>query len=231
MKDKDKPYYQSHWIYLFHALILLLIMFPYLDPHYATKHPKAILFVNSAVIMTIIYSVSPNMHYFAFGCIIGAPAVISFWFIYAPYAFHAILISTCALYLYAICMTIRFLINSQKFTANQLFAATSVYILIGLTWTTAYQGIELINPGSFFINDVQNVDNVLSWSDFIYYSFTTLTTLGYGDITPLHPAARSLAILEAVTGVIFIPVIISGIVSIVLTEALDQRRKKERNSS
>jgi len=87
-----------------------------------------------------------------------------------------------------------------------------------------FQLVELINPESFFINDEQNVNNILSWSDFIYYSFTTL---GYGDITPIHPVARSLAIIEAITGVIFIPVIISGIVSILITRTLHQRMKGE----
>jgi len=67
MGTDDKIKWQSHWFYLFHSLILLLILFPYLDPEYATSRPWAILFVNSVVIMTIIYTVSPNLNRFFSG--------------------------------------------------------------------------------------------------------------------------------------------------------------------
>jgi uncharacterized membrane protein len=52
------------------------------------------------------------------------------------------------------------------------------------------------------------------WSDFIFYSFTTLTTLGYGDITPVSPAARSFAVLEAITGVFYAAVLVARLVGL-----------------
>ncbi|MEC7838663.1 MAG: ion channel [Chlamydiota bacterium] len=231
MVDHDQKIWHSHWFYLFHSLLLLLILFPYLDPEYSTKYPWAILMVNSVVILTIIYTVSPNIRGFLFGMMVGSPAIISFWFLDSYYAYHTVLFSTGLLYIYAICMTIKFLIRSNEFNLNQLFAATSTYILMGLTWTVMFQVIELVNPGSFYTSDEQNINNILSWSDFIYYSFTTLTTLGYGDITPVNSVARSLSILEAITGVIFIPVIISGIVSILITKTLNKRIQQAKRSN
>jgi Ion channel len=226
MHNKIKHIYKNQWFYLFHALILMLIVFPYLDPQYvSTHHPLGLLVLNSIIILIIIYSVSPSMRYFSFGLLIGLPAIVCFWLENISNNNLIIMASICALYVYAIWMTIRFLIRSHEFSLDQVFGGTSVYILIGLTWTILYQSIEIINPGSFFIEDVKNIDNVLSWSDFIYYSFTTLTTLGYGDITPIHPTARTLAITEAITGVIFVPVIISGIVSQIISSKLSKKNQ------
>ena len=74
--------------------------------------------------------------------------------------------------------------------------------------------VETIQPGSFFIRPEQNLDGILSQADFIYYSFATLTTLGYGDITPATSHVRSLAILEAVTGTLYIAVLIARLVGL-----------------
>ncbi len=227
MRERVKNIYKNQWFYLFHALILMLILFPYLDPEYTLhQHPFPLLLLNSLVILIIIYTVSPTKRYFTIGLIIGLPAIICFWLDNLNNNNLIILISTCALYLYAIFMTIRFLTHSKEFSLDQVFGGASVYILIGLTWTLFFQGIELYSPGSFMSGDIGTVSKVLSWSDFIYYSFTTLTTLGYGDITPIHPVARTLAITEAITGVIFIPVIISGLVSVVITSSLHKRSQE-----
>lgn len=222
MPHQEKSIYKSHWFYLFHALILLLIIFPYLDPQRATDYPFAILAINSILMLTIIYAVSPNRRLLFIGVLIVFPALISFWSPEMVYKTEVILFSTALLYCYALVMTVNFLLKSKDFNLNQLFGATSVYILIGLAWTTFYQSIEYFFPGSFFSEEVHNLDNTLSWSDFLYFSFTTLTTLGYGDITAIAPGARSLAIIEAITGVIFIPVIISGIVSIIITHSIKE---------
>lgn len=227
MRERVKHIYKNQWFYLFHSLILMLILFPYLDPEYTLhQHPFPLLLLNSLVLLIIIYSVSPTKRYFTLGLLIGLPAIVCFWLENLSNNNVIILTSTCALYIYAILMTIRFLIHSNEFSLDQVFGGASVYILIGLTWTIFFQGVEMFNPGSFVSGEVVSGDNIFSWSDFIYYSFTTLTTLGYGDITPIHPAARTLAITEAITGVIFVPVIISGLVSVVITSSLEQRSKK-----
>lgn len=230
MREKFQNIYKNPWFYLFHSLILLLFLFPYLDPEYSERRqPIFTLIVNSIIMMTIIYTVSPSKRYFFFGLLLAFPAIICFWTETVSNNNLIIIVSTFLLYVYAIWMTVRHLIRTHDFGFDQVFGGSSVYLLLGLTWTTLYQGIELLQPGSFYIDDIQNADNILTWSDFIYYSFTTLTTLGYGDITPIHPLARTLAITESITGVIFIPVIISGIVSLVITyqlHKLNQSRDK-----
>ena len=68
----------------------------------------------------------------------------------------------------------------------------------------------------------------LAWDDFMYYSFVTLTTLGYGDITPLTQTTRSLAILEAITGVFYTTVLVARLVGVYLVQFTRRQTGKEQ---
>jgi hypothetical protein len=95
-------------------------------------------------------------------------------------------------------------------TARRLQGAIAVYLGLGFSWARAYAITASMNPGSF-----QSSGPLPSTpSDWIYYSFITLTTVGYGDIAPLHPVARSLAIFEAVTGQLYLAVLLARLVSL-----------------
>ncbi len=76
--------------------------------------------------------------------------------------------------------------------------------------------MEIISPGSF-----TSPDGDLGFSNFIYFSYVTLTTLGYGDILPVTQKARSMAILEAMTGVVFLGTMIARLVSLYTTRDIE----------
>jgi Ion channel len=92
-------------------------------------------------------------------------------------------------------------------TAQRIQGAVAVYLLFGLIWANAYEWTESVHPNSFNGAGV----NGASWT---YYSFVTLTTMGYGDITPKHPLARTLATAEALTGQLYIAILISRLVAL-----------------
>ncbi len=92
-----------------------------------------------------------------------------------------------------------------------LCGAISVYLLLGVTWAICFRVIEMLSPGSFALIDP---DNAADWSQLLYFSLTSLTTLGYGDITPLSPVARVWSTLEAVTGVLYIAILVARLVSL-----------------
>jgi hypothetical protein len=104
-------------------------------------------------------------------------------------------------------------IRSKKVTGNSIYGIVCVYLLLGVTFGTGYDFIETLQPGSFRLN-VEGQDPALGWRNFIFYSFMTLTTIGYGDITPATHVTQSLAILEGVTGVLYVAVLIARIVGI-----------------
>lgn len=91
---------------------------------------------------------------------------------------------------------------------EKLLAAINFYLLTGITFSYLYLLINLLSPGAFDLSG-QNVSN---WPDYLYFSFVTLTTLGYGDILPLSPLAQSLVTLEAVIGVLSPTVMIARFV-------------------
>ena len=84
-------------------------------------------------------------------------------------------------------------------------------LLIGVAWALTYRVVEFIAPGSFSIGAAEGV---AAWSEYLYFSLTTMTTLGYGDIVPLKPFARVWSALEAVTGTLFIALLIARLVGI-----------------
>jgi hypothetical protein len=75
-----------------------------------------------------------------------------------------------------------------------------------------YTFLEVHRPGSFYIDEAHNLNQVIDTFDLIFYSFVTLTTLGYGDITPITSPARALTVLEAITGVFYLAIFIARLV-------------------
>lgn len=112
----------------------------------------------------------------------------------------------------------RYIFTSTAVTADVISGAIAIYFLISFFFVPVYRILEIISPGSF-------IDNIngspVQWQQFVYYSLITLSTAGYGDITPVSPWARMLAGLEATVGVMYVAVLMARLVS--LYEA--QRRK------
>ena len=94
-------------------------------------------------------------------------------------------------------------------------ASLVVYLAFGLVWGKAYWLVEYFCPGSF--TGLSGTGVVEVQRDLFYYSYVTLATLGYGDINPVSPEARSLAITEAVVGQLYLVVLVAGLVGMHLT--------------
>ncbi len=99
------------------------------------------------------------------------------------------------------------ILKAERVTADLVFGAVAAYLLLGICWGGLYALIEITHPGSFSFGE-----GAKEFSSLFYYSFVTLTTLGYGDILPLSKIARTAAYLEAVTGVMFTAILIAGLV-------------------
>ena len=108
------------------------------------------------------------------------------------------------------------IIVSRELSLDSIFGAICGYLLLGVAWGLTYAIIHAAHPESFqFDNAVREQVEQGNYSShlFIYYSFVTLTTVGYGDITPLSTAARALAWVEAMTGQLYLAVLIAGLIS------------------
>jgi hypothetical protein len=115
----------------------------------------------------------------------------------------------------------RYLTIVKTITQDVLFAAVALYLLLGAIFVPVYGLLDILIPGSF--RDGTFPDVPVQWQQLIYFSYTTLTSSGYGDILPVSWWARSLANLEMITGMLFIAIIMSRLV------ALYSENKGERN--
>ncbi len=105
---------------------------------------------------------------------------------------------------------------------NKIVGAICIYLLIGLIWALAYLGIAQAVPGAF--NGLEQADWYDNFADAAYYSFVTLTTLGYGDISPVAPVARFLVYMEAVVGVFYMAILVASLIGI-RTSGLQSEKK------
>jgi hypothetical protein len=94
--------------------------------------------------------------------------------------------------------------------------------MLGVIWAVAYTTIAMSDPQAF--TGIEQPDGRGWYSGWLYFSFTTMTTLGYGDIVPVSAFARTLAYLQAIFGQFYIAVLVAGLVSAYITARRSNRR-------
>lgn len=88
----------------------------------------------------------------------------------------------------------------------------SIYIILGNAFTALYMIIHTLDPAAFVA--LGSMEAPLLWQRIVYFSYSTLTTLGYGDISPVSPWAQSLVAIESMAGLLYIAIIIGRLVSV-----------------
>ncbi|MEJ2231713.1 MAG: potassium channel family protein [Nitrospirales bacterium] len=116
----------------------------------------------------------------------------------------------------------RHLLLSGAIDLNKIIGAICTYLLLGLNWALSYLFINFAIPESF--HGLTSTDLRTQFAELLYYSFVTITTLGYGDLTPVRPLARTLAYLEAIVGQFYVAVLVAWLVGMYLSEK-NQHRK------
>ena len=119
-------------------------------------------------------------------------------------------------------------LQSGSVTSDKIFGAICVYLLVGYAWSFAYAILELRSPGSFagLAGAGEVAEHVSRVMQLRYFSFSTLTTVGYGDITPRSLEARTFATLEAVMGQVYLAVLVARLVGLHIVHAEESREKK-----
>ena len=113
------------------------------------------------------------------------------------------------------------LFTAGPIDANRLFGAISIYLLLGVIWAIVYVGILEVDPNAF--NGAEAGPWLESIPEFIYFSFVSLTTLGYGDISPATPIARFVVYLEAIMGQLYLAIMVAGLVGIGISDRVVKR--------
>jgi len=208
----------NKYVYLLLTLLLFLTVDPLLENFKAGSYLLALIL--TAVLFAAVYVMSHNKRVLIITSALMAPVLVLRW-ILDFVTFHEVLlllfdIFAVVFFLYFLIFLAKMILKETAITLDVVLGAVCVYLLIGLTWGIAYRIIFLLLPHAFHVPAFMVVTRERP-PDFIYYSFVTLTTLGYGDITPVAVFARTLSWFEAVLGQIYLTVFIARFVGIYIS--------------
>jgi hypothetical protein len=217
--------YKSRFLLLFIGIVLNLAVRPFLEGALGVQFLSGIFF--SFILLSCIYSVIRTRRAFWVSLILGIPSFCSIWLgiLLGNSSWEiAGAILQVIFWAYILVVILSHLLRAMEVTADTIMGAACCYFLIGLAWSFIFLALEFSFPGAFSTPRASADFNV-----FIYFSFVTLTTLGFGDITPVSNPARSLTILEAVIGQLFVAITISILVGSYLSTAAKGIGHGERN--
>lgn len=214
----ERPGDTTNFFYLLGALLFLLLAFPIAQDLGVEESPITRAIVYSILLLLGVWSLRGGRLYlagFAFvitGIALSAVATS----IDAPVLYYASTMAIFGFLIVAISHALKQVVFGTEMNVNRLVGAICVFLLLGIIWSFAYSMLELLLPGSFSGFDPGH--DPRSDSSWLYFSFVTLTTLGYGDITPESAVARTLASMQAVAGQFYIAVLVAGLVSAYISE-------------
>lgn len=205
------------WLLL--ALLILFLALPVFS-----NNPEAFALANdlafTGIVIAAVYSLCENRKYLVYAWLLGIPAILLRWgywlhpetFLWAGSYLFAI-----ALLLFSAFKLLSYLMRVKQVGQETINAAICVYLSLGVAWAMAYVLLELLLPGTFRIAEYAKDSQVLIL-EMVYYSMVTLTTLGYGDITPATPLAKNLSALEAIVGQVYLTVLVARLVSLNISQ-------------
>ena len=204
-------------------IVLIIAVFPYFNAGPFALFLFSILI--SFILISAVFSITGRSKYALLSLILIIPALLLSW---ANFIIDSndILILSKLLSLFVL-MLVTFSIflevvrSKSPIPKHIIWGAIAVYLLIGMCFAMLYQLTNLITPGSFYYSLEPSL--VMDFSDFVYYSYVTLATLGYGDIIPVTDQAKSFAIIEAITGALYLAVLIAKIVSLSIVSSADKK--------
>jgi hypothetical protein len=197
------------------ALALLFIGAPFVEDLKGGSLILSILF--SLVLVAGVLSVADRKHVLVVTILLAIPAVGGRWLnhfrpdLVSPRVF---LIAGLLLITFVVANLLRFVLRAPSVNTEVLCASISAYVMLGLAWSMAYWLVDRLTPGGAFSFNTTAGPRSIEGLNGLYFSFVTLSTVGYGDITPVSRIARWLAVLEAMTGLLYVAVLIARLVSL-----------------
>jgi hypothetical protein len=204
------------------ATLLLLFLGPVVEVlQFGSKTPFVLLFV---VMLAAIETVD-TPRYVRIACYALAAVDLVLVFSFELSAHPVIMVAFSLILLgFALIVPVAMIVHimrQSRVTADLILGALCSYLLLGILFAIFYRVSHDFVPGAFRLS----VEASTRMSTFTYFSFTTLSTLGYGDITPVSPGIRQLAILEALTGQIYLAVLVARLVGLQAAQSISDREK------
>ncbi|MBW1779927.1 MAG: two pore domain potassium channel family protein [Deltaproteobacteria bacterium] len=209
--------FKHRFRFLFVSILVVIVMNPIIE----SIAPLRILFsiFITAVIMSATYALSQKMRHLIIGSILAVPALGFLWA--SDYSDSTALfleshIAGVLFFVFVVVHILIFIFGQERVSSDLIVGAAVAYLLMAVIWSYVYLIIETLQPGSFHIPDGQSLG---SRYVFVYYSLVTISTLGYGDVTPLTSIAGSFSVLEAVIGQLYLVTMIAWLVGVHVSQS------------
>ena len=219
---------QHRFMLLFGGLLLLLVVAPVLENTGASR--EFLSLITTFILFFGVYSGHRESRWLSYGMFfLGGLGLFTVWWEYASWSTQVALMHYLSLIIFfflIIIVILRQISRETSVNANVIYGAVTVYLLIAFIWGLLFAALFLLEPGSFH-NLVVPSNAYFSLVPFWYLSFLTITTLGYTDLAPASDLAKSLAMIEAVVGQLYLVLQVSLLVGLRVSEVAARRREKK----
>jgi voltage-gated potassium channel len=171
----------------------------------------------TVVLLAGLFALSDRHRILVWGIVLATPAMVGKWVnhwlpdLVPDWTFLVPALLFC---MFVVLRLLRFILRAPRVDSEVLCAGVAGYLMLGLLWTMAYVLKARLAPDSFAFTVGPVGSQSMKGLTALYYSFITLTTVGYGDIVPMSGATRMLAMMEAITGTFYVAMLISRLVAV-----------------
>ena len=203
---------EQRCFFMFVALLALMVMMPFLVEG---AYSRAVLgFLNLVILATAVAAVGRSRLTFVFALALGLPTFgFQLLALESGSAGHFALSWSfgAAFYAFTIAHLLHYVLRRDHMTADKLYGAVAAYMMIGIFWAFLFGVLQYFYPGAYAFH---GTPKTLELPDLIFFSFAVLTTAGFGDITPTLIQSRFPTILEALTGVMYVAILIARLTGV-----------------
>jgi hypothetical protein len=195
------------------ALVLLIVVSPFLDDWSNAMWVEPVLM--TFILISAVFAVGARWRTLLALCVLAIPALVGRWVnhlwpdLMPPEVF---LLAGILFMAFVIALLLRFILRAARVDSEVLCVGVVIFLMLGLVWALAYLFVSRASSNAFGFSTDPPGTSMDSFNA-LYFSFGTLSTVGFGDIVPKSRVARMLAVMEATTGMIYLAIIVARLVS------------------
>jgi hypothetical protein len=220
-RNQVQEWHQRRFLPLLVSLVVLMPLYPVM---LELGHQRFYRLVFQLVLVAGVYSVSGNRRALGVALLLGIPALGSQLLLYAVPERMMFVMATVLSTIFMVFVTVRLLsavLRKGEVTSDRIAGAISVFLLLGVVWALLYGLVAIFDPGAFRNPAGSGLAQGGAGGEYayLYFSFVTLTTLGFGDIAPAAPLSQMLAWAEAVVGQLYLAILIARLVGLHIADS------------
>lgn len=211
----NRPYWRQPCALLLMAMCLSIPLYPLTERYDGGR--VLLMLIDQALVQIAIRAVGHSRTSARLGWVFGLLSLCAqvFWLISPSWISNVLAhVGLLCFYAYAVYVFIAYINYDDVASVDEMFACACLYLLFAFLWSHAYAILLHFDPAALFINEVNNPDRQISYFETLYFSFTTITSVGFGEITPVSSFARAIVILQQLCGVLFLAIVVARLLSL-----------------